>query len=197
MKPFLSLLLLVVAVMTAYPAYAHQPIMKLDGTGNETSPFVIEEPEISKAIFKELEGNPHYYTLSSETEFSFYAGITKAKLENCAVGQTFSFDVLDAEGNRLFFADGENFEWWAWYEEFGKNWYWVGPEIGENFKSNRTLPAGTYTIKIYNKNNSGQYSLAVGDIEHFPIGVIARTAFLMPKIERQFWKNASCTNASS
>ena len=173
-------------------ALAHQPVLKLDGTGSTDDPFIIEEPEISKAIFRELDGEPHFYKMTSAEPFAFYAGITKAKVDECPLGKTFSFDVLAAEGELVEKADGEKFEWWPWYEEFGKDWYWVGPEIGKDFKSTTEFTAGTYFIKVYNETNTGQYVLATGDIEHFPLGVIARTVVTMPKIERMFWEEAGC-----
>ena len=39
----------------------------------------------------------------------------------------------------------------------GKQWYWNGPEIGENFLSNRVYDAGTYYIRVFNESNTGQY----------------------------------------
>ena len=38
--------------------------------------------------------------------------------------------------------DGENYEWWEWYEPYGKQFYWIGPEYGAEFKSNNIYKAG-------------------------------------------------------
>ncbi len=86
----------------------------------------------------------------------------------------------------------DNFKWWEWYEKHGKKWYWIGPEIGKNFKSNQIYKSGTYFIRVYNNSNIGKYVLAVGDIESFPISVIARMIFTMPKINSSFWDNVKC-----
>jgi hypothetical protein len=193
MQRSLSTTLQAAAIWLAVPiAYAHQPLLNEGTTFPLDAPYEIEEPEISKAIFGELAGEAHYYRIRSDVEFRFYAGVTAPKIDDCPLVTTFSFDVLDGAQNALFVADGETFEWWPWYEEFGRKWYWVGPEIGEEFKANQTLPAGTYYIRVHNAQNAGKYVLAIGDIESFPLGVIARTVFTMPTINALFWDDSDC-----
>ena len=79
--------------------------------------------------------------------------------------------TIDINNTILFQADGESFPWQAWYEPYARDNYWKGPEIGTNtnkeFKTSFPLAAGTYYIKVYNKNNQGHYSLAVGEAEFF------------------------------
>jgi len=87
--------------------------------------------------------------------------------------------------------DGENFEWWEWYEPYGKKWYWIGPEYGADFLSTTTFSAGTYLIKIFNIKNRGNYVLATGDIEKFGPLVIAKLPFIMPKVNT-FWNQKNC-----
>ena len=170
---------------------AHQPVLNSESR-TAKSPYIIEEPEISKAIFSELMGEPHYYRIDSDTRFEFYAGITAPKIDNCPILNKFSFEVLDKDFELIERKDGENFNWWAWYEKHGEKWYWIGPEIGEKFKSNRFYKEGTYYLRIYNKNNTGQYVLAVGEIESFPISVIVRMLFTMSKIKSTFWDDVKC-----
>ncbi|MDP6587289.1 MAG: hypothetical protein QF535_21760 [Anaerolineales bacterium] len=175
-------------------AIAHQPIFAIDGIHSRDQPFEIEQPEVSKAIYSELTGEPHFYRITSNKRFNFYAGLTKPKLDNCPVGYTFSLDVLAENFNIITNVDGGNFEWWPWYESFGRKWYWVGPEVGANFRHTRALAAGTYYIRVYNLLNRGHYVLAVGDIESFPVGVMTRMLRDLPKINRKFWKEAKCSS---
>tara|TARA_B100000676_G_C17739049_1_gene660426 strand:- start:36 stop:623 length:588 start_codon:yes stop_codon:yes gene_type:complete len=174
------------------PIIAHQPVLDAEGMNTKKMPFIIEQPEISKAIFSELKGDAHYYKIESDSSFKFYAGITVPKINDCPLLNRFSFEVLDEKFNIIERKDGENFKWWAWYEKHGENWYWIGPEIGENFKSNRIYKSGTYYIRVYNKSKSGKYVLAVGDIESFPFTVILRMIFTMPKINSYYWDNVNC-----
>ena len=120
------------------------------------------------------------------------AGITVPKIDDCPLEKRFSFEVLDEDLKLILAADGETFDWWPWYEEFGQKWYWVGPEVGEDFKGNRQFAAGTYYIRVFNAANEGQYVLAIGDIESFPLDIIAGTIFSMPGINRDFWDSVTC-----
>ena len=124
--------------------------------------------------------------------FDFYAGLTVPKIDDCADFPRFSFAVLDQDFHLIQELDGQNFQWWEWYEPYGKKWYWVGPEYGEDFKSTKIFDAGTYYIKVYNKDNKGNYVLAVGDIEKFTPLVIAKTIITLPRINRKFWNKRNC-----
>jgi len=176
-------------------AYAHKPVLNKNSTYPPDAPYEIENPEISKAIYSTLSGNPHYYRIQSDVNFDFYAGILAAKIGECALESKFSFEVLDSEFHRIDLADGENFEWIPWYEEYGKQWYWNGPEIGKNFLSDRVYKAGTYYIKVFNDTNTGQYIMAVGDIEKFSFTDIVGLLFSMGDIENEFWDPSLCTSS--
>ena len=112
---------------------------------------------------------------------------------NAALEQKFSFEVLDSEFHNISLADGENFEWTPWYEEYGKQWYWNGPEIGKNFLSDRVYESGTYYIKVFNDSNTGQYIMAVGDIEKFSFTDIVGLLFSMGDIEDEYWDPSLCS----
>ena len=176
-------------------AYAHKPVLNKNSTYPPDAPYEIENPEISKAIYSTLSGNPHYYRIQSDVNFDFYAGILAAKIGECALESKFSFEVLDSEFHRIDLADGENFEWIPWYEEYGKQWYWNGPEIGENFLSDRVYKPGTYYIKVFNETNTGQYIMAVGDIEKFSFTDIVGLLFSMGDIENKFWDPSLCASS--
>jgi len=189
-----SLIITLLLIIVIKSSEAHQPVLNSEKSNSE-EPYIIEEPEISKAIFAELKGEPHYYRIDSNTKFKFYAGITTPKIDNCPLSKKFSFDVLDSDFELIKKKDGEKFNWWAWYEKHGEKWYWIGPEIGEKFKSNRDYNKGTYYIRVFNQNNTGQYVLAVGDIESFPISVIIKMMFTLPSINSAFWDDVSCPEA--
>ena len=175
--------------------YAHKPVLNDNSTYPADAPYEIEDPEISKAIYSTLIGDPHFYRIQSEVDFDFYAGILAAKIGECPLNSKFSFEVLDSDFHKIYLADGENFEWTPWYEEYGKQWYWNGPEIGQNFASNEVFKAGTYYIKVFNNSNTGQYVMAVGDIEKFSFTDIVGLIFSMGKIEDEFWDASKCTSA--
>ena len=172
-------------------AHAHQPKL-ITHSSSFDKPHEVIFPEISKAHYGKLDGEPHYYIIKSDKEFLFYTGILSPKRnENYT---WLSIDIINENKEIIFKADGKNFKWWPWYEKYGKKWYWVGPEFGSNFKSNNIFAAGDYYIKIFNKKNKGNYVLATGDIEKFGPFVIAKLPFILPKINKKFWDKTKCKN---
>lgn len=179
-------------------SFGHQPIKTdIDDQFSKLKPYQVDEPQISKAIFAELSGSDHFYRVQSDQPFDFYVGITQAKPDGCELTRTFSFQILDENFNEISTYLGDPFDWWSWYESFGKKWYWVGPETGEDFLSTDVFEAGTYYVRVFNSNNQGKYVLAVGDDENFTLGVIARTIAILPGINREFWNKPSANCLSN
>ena len=147
---------------------AHQPKLVYQSPTKD-NPFIVNDPEISKAFYGQLKGAPHYFKIDSNKQFLFYTGILSPKVNSTY--QSLSLDVIDKNNTILFQADGESFQWNAWYEPYARDYYWKGPEIGtdtnKEFKTSFLLSEGTYYIKVYNKNNQGHYSLAIGEAEFF------------------------------
>jgi hypothetical protein len=183
-------------LMIAFPnaLSAHSPVLNIGEVEmSRSEPYLIEEPEHSKAIFSELSGNAHYYRIDSAEPFDFYIGITAPKLDECDLGQTYSFDVLDEDYKRIDGRDGSKFLWSEWYEEFGKKWYWVGPEIGAAFKSDRQYDAGTWYVRVFNETNTGKYVLAIGDEERFTPGELLKIRGTVKEINQIFWNASNCS----
>ena len=189
---YLTVLLLI--VFPIFNLAAHQPALNDENTNSPSKAYLIEKPEISKAIYGTLEGDAHYYSIKSEIDFKFYVGITTPKIDGCNTFDKFSVDVINVSNGvqeTLLELDGENYEWWEWYEPYGKKFYWIGPEYGAEFKSTNIYKAGEYLIKVFNSNNQGKYVLATGDIEKFGPLVIAKLPLIMPKVNK-FWKIENC-----
>ena len=148
--------------------HAHQPKL-INYSPTIDNPHVVIFPEISKAYYSKLTGQPHYYVINSEDDFLFYTSILSPKINE--EPSRFSLEVLDGDQNIVYKVDGLDFEWTAWYEPYARDWYWKGPEIGvesgKEFQTSFTIDAGTYYIKVFNESNTGHYSLAVGEAEFF------------------------------
>ena len=69
----------------------------------------------------------------------------------------------------------------------GGEWYWVCPEIGKDFKADRTYSAGIYYIRVFNKANQGKYVLAVGDVERFGLVEIFTMCKKVKQINALYW----------
>lgn len=180
------------AILLAGPAFAHVPVFAVEDKPLE-APFVIDDAEHSKALYSILNGDADYYRIEESEPFDFYVGITAAKLDSCDLQQTFSFEILDENMNVLDSRDGSTHAWFPWFEEFGKKWYWVGPEIGEEFASTTVYPAGTYYVRVFNETNTGKYVLAVGDDERFGLGTILTIRGVVRETSEVFWNEADCS----
>ena len=174
-------LLIILFLISFTYAFAHQPkLIKYSPTSNK--PHEVIEPEISKAYYGKLIGEPHYYKIESDVEFSFYAGITIPKIDDNV--KWISLEVFDQNNNSIYYEDGKEYNWKVWYEPYARDWYWVGPQIGthndKEFKGSLKFESGTYIIKVFNEDNQGSYSLAVGDIEFFGANIIEKISIWAP-----------------
>ncbi|SVD57930.1 uncharacterized protein METZ01_LOCUS410784, partial [marine metagenome] len=85
-KALVRILFSITMMLASWPVDAHQPVLNSESR-TAKSPYIVEEPEISKAIFSELIGKPHYYRIDSNSRFKFYAGITVPKIDNCPISK--------------------------------------------------------------------------------------------------------------
>ena len=96
--------------------------------------------------------------------------------------QLMSVEILDSSGKTIALLDAKNSTWTPYFEEFGGDNYLKGPEF------NQTAPAGTYYVKVFNDNNQGKYSLAIGDIETFPPDETIKTLILLPILKADIFQ---------
>ena len=148
--------------------FAHQPKL-INYSPSIDKPHAVTDPEISKAYYGKLNGEPHYYIINSEKDFLFYTSILSPKIDD--EYNWLSIEVLDSSRNLIYKADGSKFTWTPWYEPYARDWYWKGPEIGidsgKEFQTSFTIGPGIYYIKVFNDDNLGNYSLAIGEAEFF------------------------------
>ena len=161
---------ILIFLLVFYPLsiFAHQPKL-INYSPSFDNPHEVVYPEISKAYYSKLEGEPHYYKIESDSDFLFYTGILSPKVNDTY--KWLSLEVLNENKEVIYSAQGKDFDWSAWYEPYARDWYWKGPEIGternQEFKTSFMIEAGTYYIKVFNDDNTGNYSLAVGEAEFF------------------------------
>ena len=174
MRKFYFLIILVLGIFWANQALAHQPRLIKD-----TVIVKVNNPEVSQAFYGILNGSPQYFLLNEKKEFSLYLNILVPYLPDAK--KDFLVEVFkgskDEQVNKLFYLAGSEFKWTYFYEEYGGDAYWQGPEL------KKPLPAGEYLIKLSNPQNSGKYSLAIGEKEEFPPNEIFNTLIVLPQIK--------------
>lgn len=179
---FLSLFFL--GFFWVQPAFGHKPVIVKTNSSKE-KPVQIKKPEISYAYYGRLAGWDHYYRIESSKPFLLYVNILVPDYSPKAepIGQhDMSFEVWK-DSILLFSAEGMKSNWKRFYEKYGHDNYYLGPEFEQK------VDPGTYIIRVYNSNNTGKYSLAVGKKEKFTIFSLAGALFKAKSLDRWFFKN--------
>lgn len=166
-------LLTCVGCAAAMGVFAHQP--RIISTPD---PVAVAQPEISKAYYGQLAGQPATYIIESSKPFELYVGLLSPQIEGAKVD--FSAAIADDNG-QIANLNGQDYDWLVMYEPFGGDYYNQGPEHSVS------VEAGNYTITVSNPGNIGRYALAIGKVESFPPGEFIKTLATLPALKRDFF----------
>ncbi len=155
------------------PAGAHLP--RMEGANAEIK---IERPEISKAYYGWLEGEPAVYSIDAKAPFLLYVNLLSPRIETGRIDYS---AVIHKDGEIFANIPADNSLWLVTYEPFANDYYAKGPEWAQK------VPSGKYEIKIYNSGNSGNYVLAVGKTEDLSLGEFLRTLVVLPRVKEEFF----------
>jgi hypothetical protein len=174
-KKIIFILLLAVLIFP-FETFAHQPKLS---AGLVTA---VPEPEISKAYYAKLSGAPQVYDIVSSQPFELYVNLLVPDI----AGQKRDIQALvirsgDIWNNPIAILDGTNFEWQKFFEPFGHDTYWQGPEYKMN------VEAGKYQVIISSSRNDSQYALAIGEKETFGLKEGISAIHLIPQIKKNFF----------
>ena len=173
-------IIIAVAICLLVPmaVFAHQPRIP---TGNQIS---VQEPEISKAYYSQLKGSPHTYTIVSDKPFALYVNVLVPDIE----GQKKDVSAVIVNDGHiespLAKLDGNKFTWTKFFEPFGYDSYWMGPE----YKA--SVSAGRYDITVSSANNDSKYSIAIGEAENFNFKEVMNALSLIPTLKRDFFNES-------
>jgi catechol 2,3-dioxygenase-like lactoylglutathione lyase family enzyme len=172
----LLLMATLIAAGGAGTAYAHQPYLV-----NDTVVTRVDKPEVSKAFYAKLLGEPAVYEIVSPDSFELYVNI----LVPDEVGMPTDLSVTVTRGpDTLAVLDGPAHGWTRFYEPFGGDSYLMGPE------RRLRIGPGTYFATVTRPGNTGRYVLAVGEREQFSLKDVARLFSVMPRLKRDFFGKA-------
>jgi len=162
--------------MIAAAALAHQPVV----VGQE--PITIADPDISRAFYDELAGQPRSYFINADKGFALYLNLLVPLQTNSEGRYSARIYRLTGEKKALL-ADlkADSAVWQEYYEPFGGDHYLKGPEYKQS------VPAGRYEIEVYSADNEGKYVLAVGEKEHFGLKEIVNVYKVLPGLKVNFF----------
>jgi hypothetical protein len=151
---------------------AHQPRIV---QGPET---VVVNPEISRAYYGTLTGEPHIYKIQSNRDFDLYVSILVPGVANPKKDVIVEIRKQD---EAIAVIGGETADWKSFFEKFGQSTYWDGGE----YKSRSQ--AGVYSVVVSSTNNDSRYSLAIGELEAFDVEEILNVLNVIPSLKRNFF----------
>lgn len=181
MKKYPLFLLALLFLLPAQNVFAHQPVLVFLQQGN----VQIQNPEISRAFYDELKGTPKDYFINSDKDFNLYINLLTPAAANPA--GRYSAKVFLVDGNsetEIAFVDASTYEWEEYYEEFGRDWYFKGPEF------EKQVTAGKYKIEVFSADNIGKYVLAVGKTESFDVKSVLNILWQIPFLKISFFKTS-------
>lgn len=162
-------------------ASAHQPRIPYN------NPVIVIDPEISKAYYGTLQGDPVTYRISTVVPFSLYVNV----LVPAIAGQKKDVSAVIIKNSDtdhpVAVLEGINATWKKFYEPFGADTYWRGPE----YKAQ--VGPGLYEIKVWSSNNDSTYSLAIGEKESFNFSETLNALQLIPTIKQRFFHESPAT----
>lgn len=162
----------------ANPVSAHQPRIISEQV------VEIKNPEVSQAFYATLKGSLDEYQIQAEEEFDLYIGLLVPDLPDIRKDYIFEvYQVVNNQPTMLYSFDGKQAKWEPFYEPFGGDNYFQGPELNE------VVPAGQYQILVSNRENEGKYVLSVGRDESFTLSEAVQTILRLPSVKRFFGKS--------
>ena len=190
-RSLLAVFALTVFLLFPRVVLAHQPRIV------ESGPVGIHQPEVSQAFYGELTGTPVEYRIQSAEAFRLYVGILVPDIPGVRKDISAEIYRITPNGNEpLAILGGRAFEWTPFFEEFARDHYFWGPQFaaegshrGVGLKG-RTVPGGTYVIKVFSPTNEGKYTLVTGDLEEFPLREIINAATTIPQIKARFFEES-------
>lgn len=158
---------------------AHQPRLVFNEQNSIENPFIVENPEVSQAFYGELKGEPQYYLINNLESFNLYINILSPAIENA--DKDYSAEVY-VNNNKIKEINASSVEWTKFYEEFGGDDYWKGPELDS------IVGGDSYLIKVSSLDNIGKYVLVIGKKESFPPKEALNAFTSMPKLKSEFFE---------
>lgn len=158
--------------------FAHQPFIV---TGQSIE---VTKPEISKAFYATLNVLPNVYNITSAKSFSLYVNI----LVPNKTGQLKDVSVKILRDNNIdqpvAYLDAAKSSWKAYFEPFGHDNYWMGPE----YKA--AVPAGSYQIIVNSTSKTSRYSLAIGEKEAFGFKEALSSVSVITNLKKNFFNKS-------
>lgn len=176
-KKFAAVVGIAVALAPAV-VFAHQPRVV---TSRVTA---VSEPEVSKAYYGQLTGQPDVYTFTATAPFDLYVNVL---VPNSPGQQKDVSALVLKDGTAVANLQAEGFAWKSYHEPFGNDNYFMGPEYKARAE------AGHYEVRVSSPGNTSKYSLAIGETEAFNFTESYHAVRTIPQLKKTFFNVSPAT----
>lgn len=143
---------------------AHSPVIIQTPSQNEVLPLYA--PEISQALYGNLEGYPHMYEFMTPEKMDLFVEVLVPDIE--LARNNVSGIILRVNDNgsvkEVARLRAKEASWESFFEPFGGDSY----RRGSSYRGE--IEPGLYRVEVSTADNVGKYVLGVGTIEDFSIG---------------------------
>jgi len=168
-------LFLFIVLISPLVAYAHQPRI------TESQQTIVTSPEISKAYYGTLTNKPDAYIINASEPFELYVNLLVPDIKDQKKDIS---AVIIKDGNEIAVLEAGSITWERFYEPFGADWYWRGPEYTAQAE------AGTYEIIVWSSTNTDKYAIAIGKKEAFDFNETKNALRLIPQLKKDFFETS-------
>jgi hypothetical protein len=179
-KKYKTILLAGLSLLVMMPAIAlaHQPRL------TQSRQTLVPEPEISKAYYAKLTGEPDTYIIESATPFDLYVNVLVPDIAGQKKDVSATIIKNGQTDKPLAVIGGVDANWEKFYEPFSGSIYWRGQEYKV------VAEAGKYEVRVWSSNNDSKYSLAIGEGEFFDSKEVWNALRLVPQIKSGFFEES-------
>ncbi len=170
-------------LILANPVSAHQPRLIYNDVSTIEKPFIINNPDISQAYYGEFKNQqPEYFQVTLNQDGNLYLSLlTPYNQESAKEVSAVVIKTNSPDSSIAMSLSGKDFPWIKYYEDYAGDNYFQGPSL------EKKLTAGTYSISVSSKNNTGKYVLVTGKIESFPFGEMIKALLNLPALKMVFF----------
>lgn len=155
---------------------------------SKSGDITVDDPEMSRAFYDNLKGQPRIYLINSDVGFELYVNILVPAPVNISgrySARVISLDRLDRPAEeQVAEIDGGLQDWQEFYDSAFREYYLRGPELIKQF------PAGKYKIEVYSKESKGEYVLSIGREKINNIQSFLNLYWQLPLLKKTFFNTS-------
>ena len=143
------------------PTYAHAHVPRLIETPAQNEVLPLRDPELSQALYGNLEGHPHMYEFATRKQMELFTEVLVPDAEGVRTNVSGIILRVNDDGSVTDIARlrAKEAKWESFYEPFGGDSY----RRGGSYRG--PIEPGLYRIEVSTPDNYAKYVLAVGTIE--------------------------------